>query len=154
MKSLRDLYGPNSCVHPDQAQYFFEEVNKRLQKELSSLKAAEIALRELYRIYDLGGISYGRCVRSALLEKIDLPIHESSIMNSRKNLSLLCGMYHDTEFVTKRSCWYDYKIENYSDTTLIDRILLGVAVTAFEIENEIVDVSQWSNEKINMFVST
>ncbi|MBP9782370.1 MAG: hypothetical protein KBC50_01405 [Candidatus Pacebacteria bacterium] len=158
MKSLIVLCH-DPVIPEGQRKRFCQAVVEGVSAHDDLLHIAIEHLRLLWIRYDSGGISVGRSLRSALLEKVmDTliaaedrqesleTITPSEIERAKKLLSILLGMYHDYTFINQGE-WYDYKIEHFYESDLFHRIWLSVAAFCLDLD-EVADMADWTIENI------
>lgn len=158
MKSLIVLCH-DPVIPEGQRKRFCRAVVESISTDDDLLHVAVEHLRLLWIRYDSGGISVGRSLRSALLEKVvDTLIADedrqesletitpSEIGRAKKLLSILLGMYHDHVFINQGG-WYDFKLDHFSEGDLSHRIWLSVAAFCLDLD-EVADMADWPIENI------
>lgn len=114
-----------------QIRFFWHNVLKIFSKNyfISPFEIGLECLRNLWIIYDLGGISVGRSLRSVLLDlAIDL-LKYRYLEDLDKVIGILVAMYHSQEYINKNN-WYDFDI-TFEDLPMRERILLVSAAISF-----------------------
>jgi hypothetical protein len=151
MRSLV-LLCSDPMIPEKQRRKFCEDVVGYVSLDLPWKDIALKALRMLWARYDSGGISCGRSLRSALLEKIIHCIDEDKELSTMRHcFSILLGMYHDPEFVNTAS-WYDYEISHFFEVDLSHRIWLATAAFSLELD-EVADMNEWPIERIRILLA-
>lgn len=160
MKSLIVLCH-DPVIPEGQRKRFCQAVVEGVSAHDDLLHIAIEHLRLLWIRYDSGGISVGRSLRSALLEKVMgmliaaedrqeslESISSSEMVRVKKLLSILLGMYHDHTFINQGG-WYDYKypLMHFCESDLAHRIWLSVVAFCLDLD-EVADMADWPIEKI------
>lgn len=158
MKSLIVLCH-DPVIPEGQRKRFCQVVVESVSTDDDLLHIAIEHLRLLWIRYDSGGISVGRSLRSALLEKVTgiliaaedrqeslETITVSEIERAKKLLSILLGMYHDHVFINQGG-WHDFKLDHFSEGDLSHRIWLSVAAFCLDLD-EVADMADWPIENI------
>jgi hypothetical protein len=154
MPALVDLCN-NKKFGNSQKKYFWRKVEEiRLQEGGAKVKALG-CLVEVWKGYDMGGHSYGRSLRSFLLEFIISSIEKNEDKDTEKiklTLSILIAMYFDYKYINEHG-WFDYKLENHCELPLKERILLCSAGFLLEVD-DIPDIDYWPVENIEKLLKS
>jgi hypothetical protein len=151
MKTKFEIFWKSFCVTKAREEFILralsEEKNKNPEK--SDIEKARISMSELWSLYDLGGISVGRSLRSVILETVTECMDFGLEEESKYLVSLLIRMYHDVEYINRYN-WYDFEVDLESLPLRELKILIMIG-TFLEIEN-IPDILECESGKVRIFV--
>ena len=145
MTTLKELY-----EHPEVSvghrSFFWHRVNDIFSKSEDKINIALQSLCYMFQRYSTGGISAGRSLRSLLLDRLLNDVRGGNFEHARKIIATILAMYHSHEYIEKTK-WYDFPLDfGLYGSFLEERIQFSVVALALGAENDIPDISNFTEE--------
>jgi hypothetical protein len=144
MQTVQSLYG-HPEVSDGQLLRFWSNLSEILNTGEVHDKIVRKSLSYLYQRYDVGGFSYGRSMRSLLLESAMDAYRDGDVQKCGKLIAFLVSMYHNHEHIEKHG-WYDGPLAHgLYGSRLEERVHLCALAHLLKTSRTIPDISNYTN---------